>query len=99
MIVINEEDYHLAKEKFKCPIYRIHGTGINTEKYSRINDQELDRIRQKYKLQNKVVILCTGELNKNKNQKTVITAMQIVVKSVPNAVFACGTRTGEKQFG
>ena len=96
LIVINEEDYHLAKEKFKCPIYRIHGTGINTEKYSRINDQELDRIRQKYKLQNKVVILCTGELNKNKNQKTVITAMQTVVRSVPNAVLLLAGNGPEK---
>lgn len=86
LITINEEDYHLAQIKFKCPVYRIHGTGINTEKYRCISRKEVEDFRHKYKLQNQVIILCTGELNKNKNQETVITAMKTVVKAVPNAV-------------
>lgn len=86
LITINEEDYCLAKTKFRCSVYRIHGTGINTEKYRNVSDQEMKELLQKQELQNRTIILCTGELNKNKNQKTVITAMKSVVQVIPDAV-------------
>lgn len=97
LITINEEDYCLAKEKFKCPVYRIHGVGINTEKYKSVTLQEIEEIRTSNGLRNKIVILCTGELNKNKNQKVLILAMQTIVKKVPNAVLLLAGNGPEKK--
>ena len=80
LITINHEDYEFAKKNFKCPIYRTHGVGVNTEKYKRISKKEIENLRKDNGLSNKIIILCTGELNKNKNQKTIILAMQKVIK-------------------
>lgn len=96
LVVINEEDYDLAKTKFKCPVYRIHGTGINAEKYKSVSESEIRELRQKLGLQNKIIILCTGELNKNKNQSTIVNAMRTVVASVPNAVLLFAGNGPEK---
>lgn len=97
LITITEEDYYLAKRKFKCPVYRICGVGINTEKYKNVTFQECQEIRRKNSLDNKIVILCTGELNKNKNQRTLIVAMQIVIKEIPNAVLLLAGNGPEKE--
>lgn len=96
LITITKEDYCLARVKFKCPVYRIHGVGINTEKYKNVTFQECQEIRRKNSLDNKIVILCTGELNKNKNQRTLIVAMQAVIKEIPNAVLLLAGNGPEK---
>lgn len=96
LITITDEDYHLAKLKFKCPVYRIHGVGINTEKYELVTSKECNEIRKKESLTDKIVILCTGELNKNKNQKVLIIAMQEVLKKIPDAVLLLAGNGPEK---
>lgn len=96
LITITEEDYCLAKAKFKCPVYRIHGVGINTEKYKDVVARECQEMRKLGNLDDKIVILCTGELNKNKNQRTLIIAMQAVLKEIPNAVLLLAGNGPEK---
>lgn len=97
LITINSEDYQLAKSKFKCPVYRIHGTGIDTEKYKNVSEKELENIWKKRQLKKKNIILCTGELNKNKNQSTIISAMQMVVEKIPDTVLLLAGNGPERE--
>ena len=87
LITINEEDYQLAKKKFHVSVSRIHGIGANTEKYFPVSDDECAALRKELGFaQEQKVIICTGELNANKNQITAIHAMKQIVASEPNAV-------------
>ncbi len=86
LITITEEDYKLAKDRFHTKIYRIHGIGARSDKYYSLSQEECNILREElnYGLEDKI-ILCTGELNANKNQVTAIHAMFKVVKKCPNA--------------
>ena len=86
LITINKEDYELAKKKFCCKSYRIHGVGINTAKYDSVTSEQVAAIKEKLGLKGKYIVLCTGELNTNKNQVTLIDAMQIIAQTIPDVV-------------
>lgn len=87
LITISDEDYNLALDKFKVNVFRIHGVGANTTKYSIEPSSVMDNIKQELGYSEKSrIIICTGELNSNKNQITAIKAMQYVVKNFPDAV-------------
>lgn len=85
LITITKEDYALASEKFKTNVCYIHGVGANNEKYKAVSSDEKAKLRleQGYK-DDEIIFLCTGELNENKNQSTVIDAFEIVNKKCPN---------------
>lgn len=85
LITINEEDYRLALKKFSCPTYHVHGVGIKTLKYDAVSSENAVAFRKKQGWQNDFLIVCTGELNTNKNQSTLVSAMNQVVECVPNA--------------
>ena len=96
LITINDEDYEFAKRKFKCLVYRTHGVGINTEKYKAISKEEKEVFRKEIGLNSSVIILCTGELNKNKNQKTIIMAMHKIIQKEPEVVLLLAGNGPEK---
>lgn len=85
IIVINEEDYLFGKEKFKTPIYRIHGVGVDAMRYRRLSDEEkmAKRTEMGYNADD-FICLCVGELNENKNQMQAIRAIEQVTKIRPN---------------
>lgn len=77
LLVINHEDYELAKRKFhmKELIY-IPGVGVNTN-IQKISEQEKMEKRAELKIpQTAFMITCAAEFSANKNQKTVIEAMK-----------------------
>ncbi|WP_035423721.1 glycosyltransferase family 4 protein [Bacillus sp. UNC438CL73TsuS30] len=85
LITITKEDYELASKKFKTNIYHVHGVGVNTSKYNPVNKEEKDNIRMNLGFKkNEFIIICIGELNKNKNQKAIINAMPELIKRIPN---------------
>ena len=86
LISITDEDYQLSTQKFKVKTARIHGIGANTQKYYSRTDDDCARLRTElgYTPENRI-LLCTGELNPNKNQITAIRAMQKIVKDYPAA--------------
>ncbi len=86
LITIVKEDYDLAKTKFKTEVYHIHGVGVNEEKYLSVSSEEITSFRQENGYSDRFVILCTGELNKNKNQAFLISAMPMVIEKYPNAL-------------
>lgn len=86
LITITEEDYKLAKDrKFKGNIHHVHGVGVNTDKFVKLSEEDRQNLRAEKGYTDEFIILCTGELNKNKNQATLIKAMEKVVKKHPEA--------------
>lgn len=84
LITITEEDYVLAREKFPCKVARIHGVGVRTERYHPVSTEEQLEMRRKEGVgEQDFAILCVGELNKNKDQKTLITAAVLLKDKIP----------------
>lgn len=78
LITINKEDYEAAK-KFKLrnngQVYKVHGVGINTANFE-MKNFDRNEYREKLNLsQDDIVLIAVGELNKNKNYKTIIKAI------------------------
>ena len=85
LITVNNEDYALAKAHFKIQAAHIHGIGANSGKYQTVSDDAHIALKKQLGYEGTALLLCTGELNANKNQVTAIRAMPDVVKNVPNA--------------
>ena len=64
----------------------MHGVGANEEKYLSVTPAEIKKFRQENKFDERFLILCTGELNKNKNQQVLVQAMEKVIKKCPNVL-------------
>lgn len=84
LITINEEDFALAKRKFRCRVERIHGAGVDSGRYYPVSDEETAGIRERLKTGDHA-ILCVGELLPNKNHAMAVRAMKEIVESVPEA--------------
>lgn len=87
LITVNEEDYALAKERFasRTEIAHIHGVGVDEERYRPATEEEQRVMREAEGLgADDFVILCTGELNENKNQKTLVAASAKLADRIPN---------------
>ena len=87
LITINKEDYALAKEKLskRTRVAHIHGVGVDEKRYHPATPEEQLVMRKAEGLSPEdFVILCTGELNENKNQKTLISAAAQLKDKIPN---------------
>lgn len=87
LITINEEDYALAQEKFsrRTRVVHIHGVGVDEKRYHPASQEEQHAMREAEGLcRDDLVILCTGELNENKNQKTLVSAAASLKDKLPN---------------
>lgn len=85
LITVNYEDYELAKEKFSCRVEHIHGVGVDTNRYHPCSDEERTEIRRREGFKDEdFIVLCTGELLPNKNQKALIQASALLKDKIPN---------------
>ena len=84
LITITDEDYALAKKKFNVSTEHIHGIGADSKRYYPVTSEEKITLKKSIGCENKKILLCTGELNTNKNQITIIRAMPEIVKKIPN---------------
>ena len=74
IVTVNAEDYHRANTFNVNRVEYIHGIGINTDRLS-LGSTHCD-IRKELGLNSDAfIVLSVGELNKNKNQKTIIKAI------------------------
>lgn len=85
LITISKEDYQLAfNKKFKTEIHHIHGVGANADKYKPVSEVGKNKLRKELGFaKTDFICICTGELNKNKNQKTLISAIEKVINQIP----------------
>lgn len=88
LVLINKEDYQLARKKFKkCRrIEYIPGIGINEERFDFcLSKEEKRTFREELGLkESDYVLIYPAELNKNKNQVLLIKSMEKLVKKYPN---------------
>lgn len=87
LITINQEDYELAKKRFKkCKqIELVHGVGVDESKFNfKMTKEEKHELRESLGLKyDDSVLIQIGELNKNKNQILAIEAMKVLVQENP----------------
>jgi len=83
LICINDEDFKRAKKCFNAKKTEyIPGVGVNPERYMPVSDEEKSELRKKFGYNDdEFIIICTGELNKNKNQSFLIDAFSTVAKN------------------
>ena len=87
LITINQEDYALAQKKFskRTKIAHIHGVGVDEKRFHPATEAEQLAMRKAEGLSPAdFVVLCTGELNENKNQKTLVSAAALLKDKIPN---------------
>ena len=85
VITINSEDYEFAKEHLSGRIEHIHGIGVDSDRYHPVDDKQFKTLREKECLaEDDYVIVCTGELNQNKNQILLINAIEKLKNKIPN---------------
>lgn len=83
LITINEEDYKLAKKRFKAKqIELVHGVGVDKNKFDfEMSEEEKLELRKSLGIKkDDFVIICVAELNKNKNQIMAIKSIEKLVK-------------------
>lgn len=98
LITITQEDYELAKKKFHCKVYRIHGVGVDERRYYPADDQMKSEIRKELGYtDDQKLILCIGELLPNKNQGMAIRMMAELVKEIPEAKLLLAGNGPEKE--
>lgn len=86
LITIGDEDEARAKRLKLCKtVKRIHGVGVNAEKFTDTDEKTKQELRAEYGYTaDDVLCLCTGELNVNKNQKLLINSLSFLKNSCPN---------------
>ena len=88
IITINREDYNRAKKHLHAKsIGYIHGVGVSMERYNTLPLSEDFKSKLGY-ADDDFIVLCTGELNKNKNQQELIKAISKIDNTKIKAIFA-----------
>ena len=64
IITMNDEDYQIARNKFKCDIYKINGIGLNLERL----ELTKNKLRQEFNLNGYYIVSYIAEISKRKNQ-------------------------------
>lgn len=77
IVTVNREDYRRAQTMNVKKVEYIHGIGINTDRLTPSKEQN-DIKKELGLAEDDFIVLSIGELNKNKNQKTIIKAMSLM---------------------
>ena len=86
LITINEEDYERAKQmkKTDCSAKKIHGIGVNTDRFRPVSREESERLREKHGFgAGEFILVYPAELNGNKNQGLLIEAAALLKNRIP----------------
>lgn len=89
IITMNEEDYQSALRFNIRQVYKINGVGIDLEKYKTQN-LDVNELRRSLSLKKSdFVILMIAEINKNKNHRQMIEAVNLLKKNGINVKVLC----------
>ncbi|QOE03630.1 glycosyltransferase family 4 protein [Bacillus amyloliquefaciens] len=86
LITINEEDYERAKQmkKTDCSAKKIHGIGVNTDRFHPVSREESERLREKHGFgAGEFILVYPAELNGNKNQGLLIETAALLKNRIP----------------
>ncbi len=85
LITITEEDFKLASKQFPVHTVRTHGVGASSARFYPVTDEDKTKLRVELGLSaQETLILCTGELLKNKNQATLLRALPAIFAKYPD---------------
>ena len=85
VVTITTEDYELATRKFKTKVVRMHGVGGDDTRHYAISNEDKIILRKELHIpKEEFICLCTGELNKNKSQKSLIQLVPEFRNRIPN---------------
>lgn len=86
LITINNEDYKIAKEKFKSKhVEMVNGVGIDTSKFIPQTLEKKIQLRKEYGFSEKdFILIFVGELNHNKHQDLLINVVHRLKDKIPN---------------
>lgn len=86
LITINNEDYKIAKAKFKAKhVEMINGVGIDTSKFTPQTLEKKLQLRKEYGFSEKdFILIFVGELNHNKHQDLLINVVHRLKDKIPN---------------
>jgi len=86
IITINNEDYQVAKNKFKAEsIKLVNGVGININKFSPPTLEFKLKLRNEYGYkENDLILIYVGELSYRKHQDLLINTVSEVASKIPN---------------
>lgn len=98
IITINSEDFEIAKKKFSCSVKNINGVGISTSRFNCEKEANHDILSSLNIKSDQFIILAVGELNKNKNQITIIKAMSELLKNDKNYILIIAGNGKKKSF-
>lgn len=89
LITINKEDYELAKNKFKLrnngKVYYVPGVGIDLTQFGTGSTLRGEKRAELGIPDNAFVLISAGDLNTNKNNSVIISAMEIIGKETNSA--------------
>ncbi len=97
LITVNWEDFSFASQRMPCPVYHIHGVGVDSLRYHMVSEEEKETKRADLGLKG-TVLLSAGELLPNKNQKTAILALNEVRKKIPDTYLFIAGNGPERSF-
>lgn len=84
LITITKEDFERAKNKFHTNVVHMHGVGVDGARHYPVSEQKKLNIREELNVdKNAFICLCTGELNTNKNQKSLIERVPKLKDKIP----------------
>ena len=89
LIVPSRKIYNMFKDKYNPDIkINIIGTGIDLERFdsSNFDKEEINKLKDKYKIKNKFVIGSICRLGKEKSVDKLIEAFKKVLEKIPNSV-------------
>ncbi len=85
VVTITDEDYKFASKKFKTEVARMHGVGVDGVRHHAISNEEKVILRNELGVkETDFICLCTGELNANKNQKSLIQLVPELKNRIPH---------------
>lgn len=90
VFVLNQETKDQAIEHLKVPRERlvVIGNGVNTDLYHPLTEEEKIRVKERFGLKGRDVILQVGSVYENKGQLRALAYLEPLLKSNPNLCYA-----------
>lgn len=101
IITMNNEDYDIAKNKFKAKkVVYTHGVGLDTKKFDiKLTDETKEEIRKKLGINNNdFVIIYVAELTKRKNHYMILHTMKNLINQSDIKLILAGNGPLEDEY-
>jgi glycosyltransferase EpsD len=87
IMTMNSEDNHHAQKLVKndSRVVAIRGMGVDTSRYFPAERGEKEKLCERLNLPYGILLFCAAEFSRRKNHETLIRAMPVILREIPNA--------------